>query len=216
MTHTKVGCPDPLNAAWSRAGASALHAVEQAVTGLFSGDPAVAERVAKYSLRLSREQAAVEKLAAELLAGSAVPRPDPQWVLAVVRATDELVGVGRCASRLARRAATLWKSPDHETPEDLRMLANSVMSILQESLAIVEEPSAAGVLAGGDDVVDSLHRQIGQDVLMMLGNDASKAAAKLNVVLAAGELARIADHCARLAAEFTSVARPSGAERIAC
>ena len=95
----------------------------------------------------------------------------------------------------------------YEPPADLRLMCNSVISTLRDTIKAfnLSDTELARQVLRSDDVVDALYHQIVQDMLAEMGADGLKAGTDLSNIMIAKNLERIADHCTNIAEDVIYV-----------
>jgi phosphate transport system protein len=181
--------------------------VELAVEAVFTLDPALMEQVIDGDSKIDDEEVKVEKAAIDLLALYQPAASDLRLITTIIKVNGDFERIADCAVNIAQRVQYLRNVDRYEPPVDLRVMANSVVATLRDTIRafnIADEDLARQVLRG-DDVVDALYHQIVQDMLNMMESQSHKANRDLSNIMIAKNLERIADHCTNIAEDVIYV-----------
>ena len=192
---------DELKGRVARMGAMAQQAVEQAVEAVLSNDHRLAQQTIDGDNRIDEEEVRVEKAAIDLLALHQPAAGDLRLITTIIKVNSELERIADCAVNAAQRVLPLAHEGAEETPPDLRLMGNSVLSTLRDAIKAfnLSDVDLARQVLRSDDVVDALYHQIVQDMLGAMESDGQKAGTDLSTIMIAKNLERIADHCTNLA-----------------
>jgi phosphate transport system protein len=207
MSHHFVDLLEDLKTRLSRMSALVQQTVEQSVEAVFAVDTKLARQVIEGDSRVDDEEVRVEKGAIDLLALYQPAAVDLRLITTIIKVNSDLERIADCAVNIAQRVLPLAQLEKYEPPADLRLMANSVLSTLRETIRafnLVDEPLARQVLRS-DDVVDALYHQIVQDMLTMMEADGAKANMDLSNIMIAKNLERIGDHCTNIAEDVIYV-----------
>jgi phosphate transport system protein len=150
---------------------------------------------------VDEEEVKVEKSAIDLLALQQPAAVDLRTVTTIIKVNADFERIADCAVNIAQRALPLSHLSDYDAPSDLKLMANTVLAILRDTMKafnLRDEALARNVLKS-DDVVDALYHQIVQDMITMMETDGQKANLELGNIMIAKNLERIADHCTNIA-----------------
>lgn len=181
--------------------------VEQAIEAVFTLDPQLTQTVIDGDTRIDEEEVRVEKQAIDLLALHQPAATDLRMITTIIKVNGDFERIADCAVNIAQRVQYLRNLDQYEPPTDLRVMANSVVSTLRDTIQafnLADENMARRVLRG-DDVVDALYHQIVQDMLSIMESQAHKANRDLSNIMIAKNLERIADHCTNIAEDVIYV-----------
>ena len=211
---------DELRARVARMSAMVQQVVEQAVEAVFTADARLARRTIDADARIDEEDVRVEKAAIDLLALYHPAAGDLRFVTTVIKVNSELERIADCAVNAAQRVLPLareagsngtaeeaTRTDRYEPPADLRLMCNSVVATLRDTIKAfnLNDADLARQVLRSDDVVDALYHQIVQDMLAEMGADGLKAGTDLSNIMIAKNLERIADHCTNIAEDVIYV-----------
>jgi phosphate transport system protein len=191
----------------ARMGAMVQQVVDQAVEAVFTADARLAQRTIDADAKIDEEDVRVEKAAIDLLALHQPAAGDLRLITTVIKVNSELERIADCAVNAAQRVLPLAREGDYQVPPDLRLMGNSVVSTLRETIKAfnLSDVDLARQVLRSDDVVDALYHQIVQDMLAQMESDGQKASADLSNIMIAKNLERIADHCTNIAEDVIYV-----------
>jgi phosphate transport system protein len=201
MSHHFVDLLEELKTRLARMSALVQGTVEQAVDAVFTMDLGKAQQVIDTDRRIDDEEVQVEKAAIDLLALHQPAASDLRLITTVIKVNSDYERIADCAVNVAQRVQILRNIERYSPPEDLRVMASSVVSTLRDTIKafnMIDESLARQVLRG-DDVVDALYHQIVHDTLSVMESDSHKANRDLSNIMIAKNLERIADHCTNIA-----------------
>lgn len=179
--------------------------VDSAVKAVFERNAEDAQWVIENDEVIDRVDIEIERAAVALLAEIAacetnLPTDQIRWILTIVKLNNELERIADEAVSMAEVAPSFIGMPS-APPVRFRMMANSVIGILQQTNRSIEQVDVAlaqSVLTS-DDLVDEFESQILRDMQQQLsdGEVVVDFAFGVNKVTAA--LERIDDHCTNIA-----------------
>lgn len=193
-------------------GRSVLAVVESAVAGVFDGDEASARRVVELDAGIDREDVRIEREAVQLLtdATRVNAQMSPQQVRTVfiiVKVNNELERIADAAVNIAEKAAQ-FAAQGAAMPPRFRMMANSVIGILQSANAAfehVDRAEAERVLAS-DDTTEAFRHALLLDTFARVGRGELAVEHGMAYETVASNLARMADHCTNIAEQVIYLA----------
>ena len=208
MSHRFTDLLDELKSRLSRMGALVQQSVEHSVEALVALDAKLAQQVIEHDNRIDEEEVKVEKGAIDLLALHQPAAGDLRLITTIIKANSDFERIADCAVNIAQRVLPLSRHEGYEVPADLKLMANSVIGTLRDTIKafnLSDEAVARHVLRG-DDVVDALYHQIVQDTLtQMEGERSADADVNLANIMIAKNLERIGDHCTNIAEDVIFV-----------
>ncbi len=207
MSRTFVDQLSDLKDKLSRLSAMVQQLVEKAVESVYSADAALARSTIESDGRIDDEEVRVEQQAINLLALHQPAARDLRLITTVIKINSDLERIADCAVNIAQRVIMLDQIGDYEAPSDLRLMGNSVVAMLRDTLKafnMVDENLARHVVRS-DDVVDALYHQIVQDMLALMESDRQNANTNLANIMIGKNLERIADHCTNIAEDVIYV-----------
>jgi len=207
MSHRFTDLLAELKNRLSRMGALVQQSVEQSIDALLSVDPKLAQQVIEGDAKVDEEEVKVEKGAIDLLALHQPAAGDLRMITTIIKANSDFERIADCAVNIAQRVLPLSRQEGYEVPADLKVLANSVIGTLRDSMKafnLSDEAVARHVLRG-DDVIDALYHQIVQDTLTQMEGEDHDANVNLANIMIAKNLERIGDHCTNIAEDVIFV-----------
>ncbi len=207
MSHRFTDLLDDLKSRLSRMGAVVQQSVELSVESLVTLDAKLAQQVIEGDNKVDEEEVKVEKGAIDLLALHQPAAGDLRMITTIIKANSDFERIADCAVNIAQRVLPLSRHEGYEVPADLKLMANSVIGTLRDTIKafnLSDEAVARHVLRG-DDVVDALYHQIVQDTLTMMESARHDADVDLANIMIAKNLERIGDHCTNIAEDVIFV-----------
>jgi phosphate transport system protein len=207
MSHHLNDLLEALRGQVARMSTLVLEVVEQACEAVFTGNARLAQEAILLDQRVDEEEVRVEKSAIDLLALQQPAAVDLRLVTTIIKVNADFERIADCAVNIAQRAMPLSHLEDYELPTDLKLMANTVMATLRDTMKafnLRDEALARHVLKS-DDVVDALYHQIVQDMLALMESDGQKANVDLGNIMIAKNLERIADHCTNIAEDVVYI-----------
>jgi phosphate transport system protein len=201
MSHQLIDLLDDLNARMARLTALVREQVEQAIESVFRLDAEMARLAIEHDVRVDEEEVSVEKAAINLLALHQPAASDLRTVTTIIKVNADFERIADCGVNIAQRVYPLSKVSGYEPPKDLRLMANSVMSTLRDTIRAfnLRDADLARQVLRSDDVIDALYHQIVQDTLVMIEMNSHQANVDLSNIMIAKNLERMADHCSNIA-----------------
>jgi phosphate transport system protein len=201
MSHHFIDLLDDLKSRLARMTAMVQQQVEQAAEALFESNAKLAQQVIDGDARIDEEEVRVEKASIDLLALYQPAASDLRLITTIIKVNSDLERISDCAVNIAQRVLPLTHAERYDLPKDLRVMANSVISTLRDTIKAfnLSDEQLARTVMKGDDLVDALYHQIVQDMLTLMQSDSHQANADLSAIMIAKNLERIADHCTNIA-----------------
>ncbi|HRK32347.1 MAG TPA: phosphate signaling complex protein PhoU [Tepidisphaeraceae bacterium] len=194
----------------ARMTASVQLEVEQAVEAVLTANVKLARTVIDGDRRIDEEEVEIEKAAIDLLALYQPAASDLRLITTIIKVNGDFERVADCAVNVAQRVPSLasGQNGQYHPPEDLRVMGNTVVTTLRETIKAFNLPDAtlARSVLRSDDVVDALYHQIVQDMVGMMEAGGQQAGLDLSNIMIAKNLERIADHCTNIAENVVYVA----------
>ena len=121
-------------------------------------------------------------------------------VAAVMKIAWELERVADVAVNIAERAAALASVPKIHVPEKLAHMAQLALDMLRLSLDafVAQDSRLARQVCAQDDIVDSLNREIIDDLLAVMKNSPDLVEPALQLFSASRHVERVADHATNI------------------
>lgn len=181
--------------------------VEQSVDAVVHSDVRLSQEVIRSDETIDDEEVEVEQAAVDLLALHQPAASDLRLITTIIKVNSDFERIADCAVNIAQRVPNLVENGKQVVPEELKLMANTVCSILRDTVKafnLADEQLARHVLLG-DDLVDALYHQIVQDTLASLEHDPQRAGRELANIMIAKNLERIGDHCTNIAEDIVYV-----------
>ncbi len=207
MSRHLIDLLEELKGRLARMSAMVQNAVDQAVEAAFSADATLAQQIIDGDSKIDEEEVRVEKAAIDLLALHQPAASDLRLITTIIKVNSDLERIADCAVNAAQRVLPLAREGDYSPPADLRLMCNSVATMLRDTIKAFNlgDAALARQVLRSDDVVDALYHQIVQDVLALLESGRNKASTELSNIMIAKNLERIADHCTNIAEDVIYV-----------
>jgi len=201
MSHHLSDLLDGLREQVARMSTLVLQVVEQACDAVFNADGKLAQETIALDARIDEEEVKVEKSAIDVLALQQPAASDLRTVTTIIKVNSDFERIADCAVNIAQRVLLLSRLPAYEAPNDLKLMANTVLGTLRDTIKAfnLRDEALARHVVKSDDVVDALYHQIVQDMITMMESDGQKANLDLSNIMIAKNLERIADHCTNIA-----------------
>ncbi|WP_428940136.1 phosphate signaling complex protein PhoU [Fontivita pretiosa] len=214
MSHHFIDLLEQLKGRVARMTAMVQQSVEQAVEAVFTLDEKLQRQVIAADNDIDEEEVRIEKQAIDLLALYQPAAGDLRLITTIIKVNSDFERIADCAVNIAQRVQFLRQldgEPDqtgrYEPPQDLRVMANSVIATLRDTIQafnLGDEQLARRVLRG-DDVVDALYQQFVQEMLAVMAGHSHRPDRDLSHIMIAKNLERIADHCTNIAEDVIYV-----------
>lgn len=175
--------------------------VHRAVDELGTPDVAVSQQLVDRDDEVDRWDVKIEEECLKILALHQPVADNLRRVTAVLKIAWELERVADVAVNIAERAAGLAGSPEIHVPERLSHMASLALDMLRSSLdAFVSQDSRlARDVCSQDDIVDSLNREIIDELLEIMKGSPDLIEPALQLFSASRHVERIADHATNIA-----------------
>ncbi len=149
--------------------------------------------------KVDEEEVRVEKAAIDLLALHQPAAGDLRLITTVIKVNSDLERIADCAVNAAQRVLPLARRQGTRPPRDLKVIANSVVSILRDTIRAfnLNDAELARHVLRNDDVVDALYHQIVQDMLAQMESNGRHASAELSNIMIAKNLGAASPTTAR-------------------
>ncbi|MEC9372386.1 MAG: phosphate signaling complex protein PhoU [Planctomycetota bacterium] len=179
--------------------------LDEAVLAVFNRDREKAAWVIQHDETIDRADVEIERAAVRLLCEianvSTTLGPDQiRWILTVVKVNNELERIADEAVAIAERSAA-FSDLDRTPPERFRVMAHSVIGILQSTTRCFEKVDVALAerVLQSDELVDQFEAQILRDMQQELAEKKVDVDFAFAVNTMAAALERIDDHCTNIA-----------------
>jgi phosphate transport system protein len=181
--------------------------VETSVESLMQVDARLAQQAINLDDRIDAEEVEVERSCIDLLALQQPAAGDLRLVTTTIKVNSDLERIADCAVNVAQRILPLSRLQNYEPPTDLRLMSNSVLATLRDTIKAfnLQDEALARQVLRSDDVVDALYHQIVQDNVNLMEQNGQDANTDVSNIMIAKNLERIADHCTNIAEDVIYV-----------
>lgn len=175
--------------------------VHKAVDELGQPDVAVSQQLVDRDDEIDRWDVRIEEECLKILALHQPVADNLRRVTAVLKIAWELERVADVAVNIAERAAGLAGAPQIHVPEKLNHMAHLALDMLRLSLdAFVNQDSRlARDVCRQDDIVDSLNREIIDELLETMKRSPDLVDPAMQLFSASRHVERVADHATNIA-----------------
>lgn len=207
MSHHLDDLLESLRTQVARMTSLVLQVVEQACDAVFTADSKLAQETIGLDQRIDDEEVHVEQKAIDVLALQQPAAVDLRTVTTIIKVNADFERIADCGVNIAQRVLPLSQIRDYEPPSDLRLMANTVLTTLRDTIKAfnLRDEALARQVLKSDDVVDALYHQIVQDMICLMETDGQKATTELGNIMIAKNLERIADHCTNIAEDVVYI-----------
>jgi phosphate transport system protein len=181
--------------------------VKQSVESVVHLDTELAKATIEFDSRIDDEEVNIEKQAIDLLALYQPAACDLRLITMIIKVNGDFERIADCAVNIAQRVALLAKMGDYIVSTDLRLMANTVVTMLRDTVNAfnLSDIDLAKQVLRSDDVIDALYHQIVQETLTVLESEQHRANRDLSTIMIAKNLERIGDHCTNIAEDLVYV-----------
>ena len=187
-----------------------LRALDRAVDAVRRGDAQLAVAVIRDDDRIDRQETEVEEECLHTLALHQPVAFDLRYVVATLKANNDLERIGDLAGSIAERAQRLAALPPAgEPPFDLERMAKVARGMLADALdALVNvNPHTARAVCDAEVQVDDMHAQAFVNVQKRIRENPAQTDAMLQMLSVCRSLERIADHARNIAQDVLYTAQ---------
>ncbi len=191
-----------------RMGSLAEDILAKSMDAVLKRDAALAREVRIDDLEIDRLDLEVDEAVLRALATQAPVADDLRAVIAIKMMATDLERVGDLARNIAKSALRLCEHPEVGTPERLRILADEARRLLRNSLDCFSSHDAerAGQVLDDDDQVDRDQDEVIQAAIQEIAVHPELTSQKVDFILIAKNLERVADHATNIAEDVIMVA----------
>lgn len=184
-----------INEGLLRIGSMVDAAIERSIQALAHRDAALAHQVDADDAKVNALRFQVEEECLALIARQQPAASDLRAALAAFSIVTDLERMGDHAAGIARTVLHMGDEPLLKPLIDLPRMAETCRTMLRLGLEAYMERDAekAHMVAGMDDVVDSLYTQIFREILSFIAEDPHTTSRGLYLLFAAHNLERIGD-----------------------
>jgi phosphate transport system protein len=175
--------------------------VHKAVDDLGKPDVALSRQLVDRDDEIDRWDVRIEEECLKILALHQPVANDLRRVTAVLKIAWELERVADTAVNIAERAERLAGSPEIVIPEKLSHMASVALDMLRLALDafVAQDSRLARDVCRQDDIVDSLNREIIDELLIMMKRAPELVEPALQLFSASRHVERVADHATNIA-----------------
>jgi len=175
--------------------------VHKAVQAIERRDADLAQRVIGADIEIDHLEVDVEEECLKILARYQPVATDLRFIVAVLKLSHDLERIGDLAANIAKRAKALAGYSHVQVPPQVPLMAEKSQVLLKLALdALVNlDASLARQVMNGDDEVDELFRQVGEQITAGLRSQPDHTTPLLQILHAARHLERISDHASNIA-----------------
>jgi phosphate transport system protein len=177
-------------------------AVNEALRALIERDYELALRVKESDDVIDQLEVEIDDMAIHLLAQAPLAS-DLRLVTVAMKISQNLERVGDEATKIAKRARDLSQEPPVRVVIDLPRMAKLALDMLKAALDafVNRDPIAARALIPRDREVDSINKQVTNQLAQYMMENPDTIKRCLNLITVSRSLERIADHATNVAEE---------------
>jgi phosphate transport system protein len=182
----------------------AIGRIDRAMAGLIASDSLIIGDVIQGDESINDYQIEIDDRCFKLLALRQPMATDLRLIMAATRITADLERVGDLAVNIAEAAARYIQHPPVKPLIDLPKMSSMAQHMLRDALAafVSGDVALAADVLKRDDALDDLKRQVFQDLLTYMLNNADLVAPALDLVLISRHLERVGDHATNIAEDI--------------
>ena len=178
--------------------------IDRAMMGLIAADALVLGDVIQGDEAVNDFQIEIDDRCFKLLALRQPMATDLRLIMATTRITSDLERVGDLAVNIAEAASRYLQHPPVKPLVDLPKMSGLAQQMLRDALAsfVSSDVALASDVLQRDDILDDLKRQVFQDLLTHMLNNAEIVPPALDLVLISRHLERVGDHATNIAEDI--------------
>jgi phosphate transport system protein len=182
-------------------GGLAERAAHQSVHSIIEADEELAQSVIVEENAINELQIEIDERVVQLLALQQLMAADLRFVVAVARINYDLERIGDLAVNIAQSAQRIMRHPRVKPYVDLPRMGDLAEKMMRDSLdsLVRRDVELARAVLSRDDHVDRLRDQIFRELLSYMMGDSSVVFSAFELILAAQNIERIADHATNIA-----------------
>jgi phosphate transport system protein len=175
--------------------------INKATRALIDRDGELCEQVIAADHRVDRFELQIDEASYRLMVRHQPTATDLRFLLAVMKIVTDLERIGDSTVNICQSVRELNKEPPLKPYVDLPRMSKMVADMVRESLdALVRKDGVqAARVCRADDDVDSLYRQVFEELMTFMVEDPTTTRRALHLLLVARNLERIADHATNVA-----------------
>ena len=178
--------------------------VHMAVQAVEDREESLAETVIRRETQINATEVEVEEECLKILALYQPVAADLRYIIAVLKINQDLERIGDLAVHIAERGLFLCQQPCLDIPFRLGTMADKAQAMLKKVLdAFVNlDEAAARAVCAADREIDTIHRDIFQQVKTAVTGNAQLFEPLLQILHISRHLERIADHATNIAEDL--------------
>lgn len=178
--------------------------VRMAVRAVEERDTKIADTVVAHEALTNAMEVDVEEECLKILALYQPVASDLRYIIAVLKINADLERIGDLAVHIAERGLFLFQQEQVDVPPRLGLMADKVQAMLKKVLdAFVNmNEVAAREVCADDDEINSINREIFQQVEQAVMREPKRFEAILQILHISRHLERIADHATNIAEDL--------------
>jgi phosphate transport system protein len=178
--------------------------IERAVAGLTARDPVILSGVIQDDEAVNEFQIEIDDRCFKLLALRQPVATDLRLIMATTRISADLERVGDLAVNIAEAAVRYIQHAPVKPLIDLPMMSDMAQRMLRDALSafVSGDVALAADVLRRDDGLDDLKRQVFQDLMTHMLNNADLVPPALDLVLISRHLERVGDHATNIAEDI--------------
>jgi phosphate transport system protein len=182
-------------------GALVQAAIRESVHSLEAGEEAGAQSVLQREGDVNRLELEIDKLVTSILALEQPVASDLRFITAASKINSNLEQIGDLAVNIAERSESLIRHPQSAIRTGIPKLAELAESMVKRALEafVKRDVGDARAVLVSDDAVDNLRDAIFSDLIGEMKRNSQSVQACVDLMFAARNLERIADHAANVA-----------------
>ncbi len=169
--------------------------IKQSIDAVLKKDAEMARAIFALDKEIDRMEIDIEEEAISLIARHQPAAGDLRFLIGVIKINKDLERIGDHGVNIAQSAIALASQPDVKPLIDIPRMADLAVSMLRDSLVsfISSDPEQARGVCTRDDQVDSLKRQILEELSSIMTAKPDTIARGMDLILISRNLERIAD-----------------------
>ncbi len=177
--------------------------IDRAVQALCDRQIELAQEVINADTEVDHREVHIEEDCLKILALHQPVAGDLRWLTTVIKINGDLERMADLACNIAERAQAIYRFPLFPIPDKLRIMVSEANRMVRQALdAFVDgDASLASHVIKTDDVIDSLNREVIEELQQRMKEDPDQVEPALHCFSAARHLERIADLAENLAEE---------------
>jgi len=183
--------------------------LDKSLRSIWERDSRLAREVAIDDLEIDRLDLEIDEAVLRILALQAPVADDLRNVIAVKMIATDLERVGDLARNIAKSGLRLASRTPVEASAKLRLLAGEAQRLLRHALDSFSDRDAskAEVVLSEDDQVDEDQDVVIRDAIEEIASNPESTSQKVDFILIAKNLERVADHATNIAEDVILVAQ---------